>query len=377
MLLLGAFVTFYMLEDGDRAWATAIGELEPWRVRLLSDRAVLTLQRLGGYLRGTVLLAMANALWAGAVLLLTGVPFAGPLATIALFARFVPYYGAIFADAVILVVTFALRGSGVAGLVLVLLLAGDVVLSRNLRSRAYGPAAAGVNPALVLIAVPFGGAVAGVLGMFAATPVVGVAAALGPAIRQALDTGPDSTADRALVPHWLDRLAQWSWRVLAVIAAGTLGIAAITVTSGVAVVIVIALILAIVFEPIVVWLGRKGIRRGLAALVTVGGSSLVLVALLVLTVSQLVAPAPGGDRRRGRRRRRPGPRNRPGRARRGAASRSRRQCRRRARDARRRAGRPRCDRDRRRAHGGSRLLPAPRRRPLVGRVPRPRAGRSA
>ena len=35
ILILGGFLTFYLLEDGDHAWATATSELDDWRVERL------------------------------------------------------------------------------------------------------------------------------------------------------------------------------------------------------------------------------------------------------------------------------------------------------------------------------------------------------
>ena len=66
-----------------------------------------------------------------------------------------------------------------------------------------------IHPALVLVSLPAGAAIAGIIGLFVAIPLVAIVLAVWGALLTILDPGPEyETPD--LVPGWLDRLAQWS-----------------------------------------------------------------------------------------------------------------------------------------------------------------------
>ena len=62
--------------------------------------------QVGGYVRGTALIAAATALMAGVAMWALGVPFAGPLAVVVLIGAFVPYIGR--ALSLLLIVVIAL-----------------------------------------------------------------------------------------------------------------------------------------------------------------------------------------------------------------------------------------------------------------------------
>ena len=140
----------------------------------------------------------------------------------------------------------------------------NLVVGNLVRPQIYGRSL-GVHPALVLIALPAGAALFGVVGLFAALPTLAVAIAFGPSIVLALGLEPDDRAPRqAIVPIWLDRLAQWSWRCL--IGLGLLGVvvaAAIRVPL-VVIPIVLAVVLAATLDPATRALGRRGWPRGRA-----------------------------------------------------------------------------------------------------------------
>ena len=95
-------------------------------------------------------------------------------------------------------------------------------MSNLLRPILYGRTVH-LHPAIVLVAIPAGAAIAGIIGVFAAIPAVAFAVAIGGALIDALepDTGPRS--DR-LVAGWVDRLAQWSWRLLAAFGVGAVAL---------------------------------------------------------------------------------------------------------------------------------------------------------
>ena len=88
--------------------------LDGWRAESLTSRAIGAAAEVGAYLRGVATTAIVSGVSQGVYLTLLGVPLAGPLAVIVFLGGFVPYVGAIFTSALMLLVTFAVRGPSAA-----------------------------------------------------------------------------------------------------------------------------------------------------------------------------------------------------------------------------------------------------------------------
>ena len=302
ILVLGGFLTFYLLEDGDRAWATITENLDEWRKDALTARGVVAFSQVGDYLRGTAILAVTAALSRVAFLLVLGVPFVGPLGVIVFLSGFVPYLGPLFATAVLSLVTLATRGP-VAVVVLLLLIVAAGFAQNRLLTRFVYRSTVRVPAAIVLIVVSAGAALFGIGGVFAAVPVGAAIAAFAPAVIQALGADSDAKAartvqdevgagsDRALVPIWLDRLGQWSWRALVVLALAAVAVQLIVVPIFSAPV-VIAIIVACAMKPSSDRLRERGLTPTSAALVVTLGTVLVVSVVLVATIVSLAGQLP-------------------------------------------------------------------------------------
>jgi predicted PurR-regulated permease PerM len=289
-LILGGFLTFFLLQDGDRAWDWVVDPIEGWRADAITASGRVALERVGGYLRGTALLAAIYALTDLVILVVLGVPLAGPLAVLVFLGGFVPYLGGIVATIVILLVTLASVGPTAAAIVIVAIAIRNVVVGNTVRPAVYGRSL-DVHPALVLVALPAGYALFGVVGLFAALPIIAFALAFAPAVVLALDRGPDApAAPGALVPVWLDRLGQWSWRglvvvgLLAIVVAFTLGVPLVVLP------VILAIVLAATLDPAAAALRRRGWQRGRAALAVTLGTLLAIIAITVLTVLAMIGP---------------------------------------------------------------------------------------
>lgn len=285
ILILGGFLTFYLLEDGDRIWSTATKNLDDWRAEQLTGRGELALEQVGGYLRGTALMAATDAVTDWIFLTLLGVPLAGPLAVIVFIGAFIPYLGGIITVSVLLLVTLATQGTVPAAILLALVGVTNLVQIRFLAPLAYG---ANTRPpaALAVIALPFGAALFGVLGLFAAVPVVAAGVAFAPAVIGSLGSIKHEPSGDELVPLWLDRLGQWSWRLLVV-----LGLAWLLVQVAVApfftAPVVLALILGAALAPLVEQLVARGFTRTMAVLVVTGTTIAIVAGVLWVTIASL------------------------------------------------------------------------------------------
>jgi predicted PurR-regulated permease PerM len=130
-------------------------------------------QSLGGYLRGTLLLALIGAICTGVVLALLHVPYAALLAVLFFLLYFLPVIGTYIIAA--LCILAALSQGWVVTLIvavyLVLLL--GVVMGEILAPRIFS-STVGVHPIVAIFALFAGAELFGLLGGFLAIPVAGV-----------------------------------------------------------------------------------------------------------------------------------------------------------------------------------------------------------
>jgi predicted PurR-regulated permease PerM len=282
VMILATFLVFFFLKDGDKAWVwlfQAASEQKRERITEAGDDA---LTRVGGYLRGTTVLSAIIAITDFAFMWILGVPVAGPLAVLVFLAGYIPYFGGLVTTALILLVAYAALGPVPVVILLLLIAIRNAILGYTLRPVIYGRSV-NLHPALVLLVLPAGYSVAGVIGLFAAVPLTAVVFAVARATVAIIEPDPPPPLP-GLVPAWLDRVAQWSWRLLVAGALASLLLALFVTIPLVLIPVLIALILAATLDPLVTALVRRGRSRGVAAAIAVGGSSLAIIGLIVLAV---------------------------------------------------------------------------------------------
>jgi len=167
------FTTFFFLYDGPRIWGWVV-RLFPRHIETRVDqaghRAWLTLS---AYVRGTVLVALADGVFTTIVLLVLRVPFAVPLGVLVFFGAFIPLVGAVLTGVVAVLVALVTKG-----LVTALLVAAGVIAVFQIEGHVLQPFVLGrlvrVHPLAVVLAVTGGALVAGVAGALVAVPLVAV-----------------------------------------------------------------------------------------------------------------------------------------------------------------------------------------------------------
>lgn len=170
----GLVVLFFLLKDGPLIWAFLLRpfpEASRARANRIGDRSVVVL---GGYVRGTSVIALVEAVIIGVALGVLGVPLALPLATIVFLGAFVPLVGATVAGTLAALVALVANGTGSALLVIAVVIAvnqlenhllAPVVLARAVRLHALA----------VLLALTTGTILAGIVGAVLAVPLAAVA----------------------------------------------------------------------------------------------------------------------------------------------------------------------------------------------------------
>ena len=288
--ILATFLLFFFLRDGDKAWVWAFRSTSDQKRDLITTAGDDALARVGGYLRGTTVLAGLIAITDYVFMLVLGVPMALPLAVLAFLCGYIPYFGGIISTALILLVTLGALGSGPFVAMLVLVAIRGALVSYVVRPKVYGHTV-NIHPAVVLIALPAGFQLAGAVGLFAAVPVTAVVIAVAGAVVGIIEPQP-RPALPSLVPAWLDRLAQFGWRMLILIGLVALLVAILVTVPLVVLPVLIALILTATLEPLVEWLTARGRTRGRATAVALGGGTLIVFAALALAVVALVHQVP-------------------------------------------------------------------------------------
>ena len=287
VVILAAFLLFFLLLDGDRAWDWLTSGVRGWRRERLTDSGHVALDRVGGYLRGTAVLSATDAISDFLFLWLLGVPLAGPLSVLVFIGGFIPYVGGFITTSVLVIVTWATNGIGDVVILLALITIMNLIQGNILAPVIYGRTL-DVHPALVLIALPAGAALFGIIGLFAALPFLAFVLTLAPAIVDALDLEPDERErDHGIVPTWLDRMAQWSWRGLVVLGLAGIATAVAVRLPTVILPVVLALVFGATLSPAVDALVRRGWRQSLAALVMTLGTVLAIFAIMAVTVASL------------------------------------------------------------------------------------------
>ena len=289
--ILAAFLVFFFLQDGDRAWVWVFQAVSDQKRERITEAGSDALTRVGGYLRGTTILSAIIAATDLVFMLVLGVPLAVPLAVLVFFSGYIPYFGGIVTTMIILLVTYAALGAGPVIVMILLIAVRNAILGYGVRPAVYGRAVS-IHPALVLIVLPAGFQLAGIIGLFAAVPVTAVLLAVGTATVAIVDPGPRPELP-AMVPSWLDRVAQWSWRLLVGLGLIGLVVALLVTVPLVAVPVVVATIVTATLDPLVRGLTRRGRSRGQAAGIAVGGGVLAITALIALTLVVLVEQADG------------------------------------------------------------------------------------
>ena len=288
--ILATFLIFFFLRDGDKAWVWLFQGASDQKRELISTAGDDALARVGGYLRGTTVLGALVAITNYAFMLLLDVPLALPLAVLSFLCGYIPYFGGIVSTAIILVVTLGALGTGPFIAMLVLMGVRSAILGYLVRPLVYGRTVH-IHPAVVLVALPAGFQLGGVVGVFAAVPLTAVLIAVAGAAIDVVEPVPPPPLP-GLVPAWLDRLAQFGWRALVIVGVIALTVGIVVTVPLVVIPIILALILAATLAPSVEWLEGRGYSRARSAALSVGGGSLLVAGLLLLALASLVQQAP-------------------------------------------------------------------------------------
>lgn len=167
-------VLFFFLKDGPQIWEFLLRPFhgEAYERGLRVGRATTT--TFGGYLRGTSIVAAADAVGIGVGLAILQVPLALPLAVIVFITSFIPIVGATLAGIVAALVALVANGP-VAALIVIGIVVGVNQIEGNLLQPIVMGRTLKLHPLVILIALTLGASLGGVLGAIIAVPLTAAA----------------------------------------------------------------------------------------------------------------------------------------------------------------------------------------------------------
>jgi predicted PurR-regulated permease PerM len=172
-ILLTIFSTLFLLYDGKRIWEWTL-KLVPAAARPgVAGAGPRAWRTLTAYVRGTVIVALIDAIFIGLGIYFLDVPMAVPLAVFIFLFAFVPLVGAVVSGALAVVVALVTQGVFTAVMTLVVVLAVQQIEGHILQPFILGRAVR-VHPLAVVLSVATGGLVAGIGGAVVAVPLVAV-----------------------------------------------------------------------------------------------------------------------------------------------------------------------------------------------------------
>ncbi len=167
------FSTLFLLYDGKRIWQWTL-KLVPAAARPgVAGAGPRAWRTLTAYVRGTVIVALIDAIFIGLGIYFLDVPMAVPLAVFIFLFAFIPLVGAVVSGALAVVVALVTQGVFTAVMALLVVLAVQQIEGHILQPFILGRAVR-VHPLAVVLSVAAGGMVAGIGGAVVAVPLVAV-----------------------------------------------------------------------------------------------------------------------------------------------------------------------------------------------------------
>jgi predicted PurR-regulated permease PerM len=172
-LILTIVISFFFVKDGSVMSDWILDQFQPSTAataRAIGERSWITLT---GYVRGTAINGLVNAILMSVGLVLLHVPLVPVIAVLTFFGGFFPIVGAFVSGGVAAMVALVAKGPATA-----LLVVGLTVVIHHVEGYLVGPIVLGravrLHTIVVLLALAAGGELAGVLGAFIAVPLTAI-----------------------------------------------------------------------------------------------------------------------------------------------------------------------------------------------------------
>ncbi|MER1995846.1 MAG: AI-2E family transporter [Arthrobacter sp.] len=171
--VLMAVVLFFFLKDGDKIWTFILRWFRGERREKAALAGARTMEVLGGYVRGTAIVAAVDAICIGAALFILGVPLALPLSVIVFVGSFIPLVGATAAGTLAALIALVANGPVVALIVVIVIIAVNQLEGNFLQPVVMGRTLS-IHALVILLALTAGTILAGIIGAILSVPLAAV-----------------------------------------------------------------------------------------------------------------------------------------------------------------------------------------------------------
>ena len=181
-VVLAVALLYFILRDGAALWEWTLRRFAPESRPAIDRAGQHAWHELGGFIRGTALIAFVDATLIGLGLWVLQVPVAFALAVLVFIGAFVPFIGAFLSGLVAVLVAFA-DGGWKIGLAVLVLVVAVQFLEGNFLQPIIQSRTVDLHPAVILLAVAAGASLFGIVGAYLAVPVTAVAFAVVASLR--------------------------------------------------------------------------------------------------------------------------------------------------------------------------------------------------
>jgi predicted PurR-regulated permease PerM len=197
--VVSALLALYFLRDGRQVWGWLASHL---RADVRDDAQAAgsrAFSVLGGYMLGTGLISLVGAGSQWVIMVLLGLPLATPVFVLAFFLGYIPYIGSFIATLIAFLIAVAVGSTTDIVIMFIWTIVFNLVQGNIVAPLVYGKTVH-IHPAIVLVAIPAGSAIAGIMGMFIIVPVLGVVAVSWRTVMEVM-SARQSTAGETLAPQ--------------------------------------------------------------------------------------------------------------------------------------------------------------------------------
>jgi predicted PurR-regulated permease PerM len=174
-LVLAVVILFFFLKDGDAMWNFFLKPFSGERLERGRRIGRTAVRVLGGYVRGTALIAFVDAFFIGLGLFILQVPLALPLSVIVFLSSFIPIVGATLASVLAALVALVGTENGpVVALIVIAIAVGVNQLEGNFLQPIVMGQSLKLHPLVILVALTAGTIVGGITGAVLAVPIAAV-----------------------------------------------------------------------------------------------------------------------------------------------------------------------------------------------------------
>lgn len=169
-IVLGIFVTIFLLYDGERVWGFVVGLFPADARPRVTDAGAAVWRTLSNYIRGTLIVAIFHGVVIAIALQIVGVPLVAPLALLVGLGAFVPLVGAVVTGALAVAVAGLTHGWAGAIVIFAVLIVDNQVEGHLLQPFVVGRYVR-IHPLATVLALAAGGLLLGIFGAIIAVPV--------------------------------------------------------------------------------------------------------------------------------------------------------------------------------------------------------------